>query len=755
MFSFRRIVAMVLWVVCAAVLLAGANYAQDPPCGPSPEWIDIMCDSSHMSQGDIVDAYDPDGTLCVQYVIEADGSFGFMPIYRDDPFTECDEGAVTGDLISFTINGMNAISYPALIYPSSYDMIEICFSGSGLEVFPTTLSFDCVAGEGNPPMQTVTILQPEGWPVTYMALTTTSWIIPFPPESVTPNLQEVWVDITGMGPGNYSGSVVVTSEATTDEYIVTVNLHLGQGNQAPVIAIKRATMVSPHGLGLDLEVMFPPSDDPEQRRFVRLSAIVNGQPISEEFDITNLVGPGEEGKVIAFSDGANHGADPRVLDFAKVQLPRFETNQEFELIADAFTIGGLTSKPDTQKVEVVLPVIIVHGYMGPRWWEEFIGRTGGPIVYAALAEYLHDQTEGDFITGYTTDAGWYKTLWMEDYPSRRFTPQDAEEWLENIVDRIHEETYADRVNLVCHSLGGLVGRYYSWHSKKAASHKVIMIGTPNHGSSKYYVTTSGWKLKKVTNLNEQPLARWLIPNRCLDGQGEFDCIYDWTGETVMPDLAVVRPDADWAYPEEFEDEIDPPDGVTYYSIYGVGLPTPDNLVVELQTHKTGTWYLVVNESSSAGDGVVPWHSANLPSAVSISVATITPHALLPADPEVQIQVFAALGLGQEVAAGVTDLSTESIAYKQGSILESYILNQNHPNPFNPATKISFSLPAASHVRLEVYNIMGQKVATLVDGQLETGEHIVLWDGGRTASGVYLYRLKAGEFVETRKMLLLK
>ena len=84
-----------------------------------------------------------------------------------------------------------------------------------------------------------------------------------------------------------------------------------------------------------------------------------------------------------------------------------------------------------------------------------------------------------------------------------------------------------------------------------------------------------------------------------------------------------------------------------------------------------------------------------------------------------------------------------------------VLLGNFPNPFNPTTEISFSLPWASHVKLEIFNVMGQKVATLVDGRREAGEHVVQWDGSAVASGVYLYRLQTGDFVDTKKMILLK
>jgi hypothetical protein len=96
----------------------------------------------------------------------------------------------------------------------------------------------------------------------------------------------------------------------------------------------------------------------------------------------------------------------------------------------------------------------------------------------------------------------------------------------------------------------------------------------------------------------------------------------------------------------------------------------------------------------------------------------------------------------------------------GTLPTFYALHQNHPNPFNPATKICFSLPQASRVKLQVYNIMGQVVTILVDEQLEAGEHEVVWNGKdvnghAAASGVYFYRIMADDFMATRKMVLLK
>jgi Secretion system C-terminal sorting domain/Right handed beta helix region len=86
---------------------------------------------------------------------------------------------------------------------------------------------------------------------------------------------------------------------------------------------------------------------------------------------------------------------------------------------------------------------------------------------------------------------------------------------------------------------------------------------------------------------------------------------------------------------------------------------------------------------------------------------------------------------------------------------SYSLEQNYPNPFNPTTTINYSLGKPSNVTLTVYNVLGQRVATLADGYRNAGLQSVVFDANKIASGVYFYRLEAGAFVKTEKMMLLK
>lgn len=108
------------------------------------------------------------------------------------------------------------------------------------------------------------------------------------------------------------------------------------------------------------------------------------------------------------------------------------------------------------------------------------------------------------------------------------------------------------------------------------------------------------------------------------------------------------------------------------------------------------------------------------------------------------------GMTQNILSG-SEFVIESVNAKP----VNFELAQNYPNPFNPSTTIKFAVPQASHVRISIYNNLGQNIATLIDGNYEAGSHSISWNAGAYASGLYFCKMEAGSFVTINKMLLMK
>ncbi|UCC44127.1 MAG: T9SS type A sorting domain-containing protein [Candidatus Zixiibacteriota bacterium] len=133
---------------------------------------------------------------------------------------------------------------------------------------------------------------------------------------------------------------------------------------------------------------------------------------------------------------------------------------------------------------------------------------------------------------------------------------------------------------------------------------------------------------------------------------------------------------------------------------------------------------------------------------------------LTAEQQKELQERITLNYTVEHKCTEADADSASKHAEATDLPDGFALSQNHPNPFNPTTQFSYSLPEAQQVTIEIFNIRGQKVRTLVDSYVSAGEHVVEWNslsdaGNRVASGIYFYRLQAGDVVTTKKMTLLK
>ena len=95
-----------------------------------------------------------------------------------------------------------------------------------------------------------------------------------------------------------------------------------------------------------------------------------------------------------------------------------------------------------------------------------------------------------------------------------------------------------------------------------------------------------------------------------------------------------------------------------------------------------------------------------------------------------------------------------------AVPDVFALHDNYPNPFNPVTNITYDIPEVSDVKIEVFNLAGQRVNTLVNKQHEPGRYRIVWNatndyGQQLASGMYIYRISAGDFVSVKKLILMK
>ena len=410
----------------------------------------------------------------------------------------------------------------------------------------------------------------------------------------------------------------------------------------PKIELLSAKMVSPTELGIAAKVWFPETSR-SYSGLVKFNATINGQPIEEEIDVTELTQPGEEVKIGIDLSGNLDPATPLKIDLKKWKVKRFTKNEKFILRAIAYFKHGPVSEPDEKEVKILLPTIVIHGLMGapvgpfPTWFQTFLSRFLSFFAYHNLMNYLQRETRGDFITGYDVDEETlmgtkaYKTLWWFSYDSVKGKPQKVAQKLDQlitqqIIDPENGATYAAKVNLIGHSLGGLVARYYtaSWGGAEKV-HRVIMIGTPNNGSSKFYLASSGWSRKRVERcLTQMPFFGWLIPT--------YDALYDRYEDYPDHPLEPFIPNS---FPQD-----PPPEDVIYHNIYGTTQTTARALIVDV---KNG-WYKVEKretrkhwkELSSPGDGTVPVEGAKLPwEGVNIPVKNRLAHASLPADPKVK------------------------------------------------------------------------------------------------------------------------
>jgi hypothetical protein len=218
---------------------------------------------------------------------------------------------------------------------------------------------------------------------------------------------------------------------------------------------------------------------------------------------------------------------------------------------------------------------------------------------------------------------------------------------------------------------------------------------------------------------------------------------------VPPFLPVIGPvgicdgDDDYGFPIEFR----------YNSIkgfYKLNSQGGDQLFVTL-------W--VAADTQAIGVGSILLNSAASYTEFAIPITYIDPAA--PNKCIISFQIFNPVGginvtLGSEMYLDDLELSMDMVSDLEDEFHPlTFQLEQNYPNPFNPSTKIRYSIPQEGNVTLKIYDVLGNEVTTLIDEEKTAGVYEVEFNASKLSSGIYIYKLTAGNFIQTRKMILVK
>jgi len=196
-----------------------------------------------------------------------------------------------------------------------------------------------------------------------------------------------------------------------------------------------------------------------------------------------------------------------------------------------------------------------------------------------------------------------------------------------------------------------------------------------------------------------------------------------------------------------------PDYLTgYFKLIADSTETGDHLWVDVWLYKDGGTTLIGHGQQTVAQPAPGWREFS---------ATI--NYILPDNPDwCQIQIFIGLGGSQSDTTSrvlwVDDVHFQfnsGVEEISGSVPLQFELMQNYPNPFNPSTNIQFALLQRSFVRLEIFNSLGEKIETLIAEEFDTGTYNYDWNANGLPSGVYFYTLNAGNFIDTKKFVLLK
>ncbi|MDD1653673.1 MAG: alpha/beta hydrolase, partial [Methanomicrobiales archaeon] len=383
-----------------------------------------------------------------------------------------------------------------------------------------------------------------------------------------------------------------------------------------------AEMVSPDELGIAVKVTYPGWINRDAQRTITIDATINNKPVSKTFTVTDITWPG-----VQWDDTTMSGTfrvkptTPIRINLREAGVDRFKDDVTFTVNGKASYGGGLPSRVSSVSTTIPLPVIFYHGYL--NWWQRDLTEINDgaihTIAYEPFSAFLLQK-------GYNREFEWgiveRAQLALNGYPIRRYvtlldmnsgvtyttaeaaTPSVLLNDVQTTIDRIRSASYAERVNLVGHSTGGLNSFYYASVRPQYVA-RVITVGTPMEGLTRVYDDALGkgilgfifgqttksrqdaeamLTVQDGPNKGQENTLRWFLPK--------------FTALEIPGYVAGRDPDPYFTSTFTYQPNKD----VEYHHVYSSSHDTTKMLVLEKNTD--GRWYHVKEEKYGAGDGTV-------------------------------------------------------------------------------------------------------------------------------------------------------
>ena len=363
-----------------------------------------------------------------------------------------------------------------------------------------------------------------------------------------------------------------------------------------------AKMVSPTELGMGVDVTFPANMPSGAPRNITFYATINGKQVVKTVDVTGDTSPGVLwGKI---GNKRNQMYDlrgnllpttPLKINLSTEGVPRFTDNVRFTMTAIASYQGGTPSDPSSRDVTVLLPVVVIEGCS--------VGLQNEPGYQSwAYAFFYKNFSDALKKHGYLSSTHYgtstqlaYRTLWDPSDPVvqyndvRDVTVAQLQQMMDNVLQQVRLHSYANKMNLVGKSFGGLIARDYAAENPSGVN-TVIAIGTPHMGTVVFYslVLKDYPSMKAALQaIPKDRAAYWTVPT--------YANALQFENGNQAPNL-FTNPLAD----------VGKATGVTYYCIYSdYNANTPESLTVK----SSNGWYAVVNTQTGQGDGYIAAISA--------------------------------------------------------------------------------------------------------------------------------------------------